>query len=677
MRIPSKNKVQSVTAEKLSVDYISPVFDTVISQVQPMLSDRFAFFARHTRDIPTLDPEIPHILLCGLPEIQILQTENPALLSKLDCILCLESGQTLPPDIIHNPWIVDYWVGIPSAERLLFILNRIYSIAFTRNEVQRLSEQLEQQQHRLQDLNEIGAALSTERNLDILMDKILKSSMEITSADSGSLYLVETRPGVEEDSQNPFANKSLRFKWTKTLSLKVDFSEFSIDINHQSIAGYVALTAKPLNIPNVYSLDENYPFQFNQSFDQNTGYHSQSMLTVPMQNPKGEVIGILQMLNKKRQWNKPLDLQNPESLQQDILVFTPEDESLLSSLAGQAAVAIENARLYAAIQELFEGFIRASVQAIESRDPTTSGHSERVAILTVGLAEKVDQITEGPYRAVRFSRQDIKEIQYASLLHDFGKIGVRENVLVKAEKLYPNELEAIQHRFELIRKSLENELNQRKIQYLLELEKETALRLFPILEEKYHARLLALEEDFQLILQANKPSVLAQEVSAQLENIQKKIFVFNQQEYPLLTPFELKRLSIAKGSLDENERREIESHVTHTFEFLSQIPWTSELKNIPHIAYAHHEKLNGRGYPRGLQAEDIPLQSKMMTISDIYDALTASDRPYKKALPVAKALDILGLEVKDGMLDAELYRIFVEARIYELIQSGDTKGLSP
>lgn len=656
-----------MAAERLSVEYISPVFDAVISQVQPLLSERFSFVSRHTPDVLQLDSLTSHILLCGLPELHLLQAENPPVLSRLFCILCLEPGQAIDPAWSELPWLFDYVYGIPEAERLLFLLNRIYTVSLTQSEVHRLSQQLDQQRHRLQDLNEIGAALSTERNLDTLMDKILKSSMEITSADSGSLYLVETRPGVEEDSKNPFANKSLRFKWTKTMSLQVDFSEFSMDINQKSIAGYVALSAKPLNIPNVYTLDENYPFKFNQSYDRNTGYHSQSMLTVPMQNPKGEVIGILQMLNKKKQWNKPLDLQNPECLQQEILEFTSEDESLLSSLAGQAAVAIENARLYTAIQDLFEGFIRASVQAIESRDPTTSGHSERVAVLTVGLAEKLDQIQEGPYRTVHFSREDLKEIQYASLLHDFGKIGVRENVLVKAEKLYPNELDAIRHRFELIRKGLENEFNQKKIQYLLELDKQTALDQFPALEEQFHQNLMALEQDFQLILQTNKPTVLAQEASARLQEIQQKIFTFNQQEFPLLTPFELNRLSIVKGSLDNDERLEIESHVTHTFEFLSQIPWIRELKNVPQIAYAHHEKLNGRGYPRKLRAEEIPLQSKMMTISDIYDALTASDRPYKKALPIAKALDILSFEVKDGLLDAELYRIFVEARVYELI----------
>ncbi|PIQ25857.1 HD family phosphohydrolase [bacterium (Candidatus Blackallbacteria) CG17_big_fil_post_rev_8_21_14_2_50_48_46] len=654
-------------AELFPVYYISPIFDSFVSHIESLLGERFAFYSVHTSDISSLDLSSPRILMCGLPEFKLLEKRPAVELSALSCILCLEHAQQFDVAWTGLPWLAEYCVGPPEPERLAFLLNRLYSLSLTQAEMHRLSAQLAQQRHRLQDLNEIGVALSTERNLDTLMDKILKSSMEITASDSGSLYLIETRAGVEEDPKNPFANKGLRFKWTRNMSLKLDFSEFSMDINEKSIAGYVALSGEPLNIPNVYTLNQNYPFNFNQSFDQNTGYHSQSMLTVPMRNPKGEVIGILQMLNKKRDWSAPLDLTSPQALQADILVFGAEDESLLSSLASQAAVAIENARLYAAIQSLFEGFIRASVQAIESRDPTTSGHSERVAVLTVGLAEKLDRVDQGPYQNVRFSRQELKEIQYASLLHDFGKIGVRENVLVKAEKLYPDELSAIQHRFELIRKGLENDYNLRKLQYLLEMEKDKALQFFPELEEEYFRRLQKLEDNFQLILQTNRPTVLAQEASQRLQEIQHEVFSFNQQDYPLLTPFELSRLSIVKGSLDQDERLEIESHVTHTFEFLSQIPWTTELKNVPQIAYAHHEKLNGRGYPRSLNAEEIPVQSKMMTISDIYDALTASDRPYKKALPISKALDILGFEVKDGMLDAELYKIFVDSKVYELI----------
>ncbi|MGE3727088.1 MAG: HD domain-containing phosphohydrolase [Candidatus Sericytochromatia bacterium] len=655
-----------MAAEFFPIYYISPIFDTLISQVKPVLQERFTFQALHTPDMEKADFSHPQILLCGLPEFEILQKRTD-LSPTLSTILHLESDQSFQSTWSSLPWLAEYLQEKITPERLTFIFNRLYSISLTQQEMVRLSEQIDKQHHRLQDLNEIGLALSTERNLDTLMDKILKSSMEITASDSGSLYLVETRPGVEEDTQNPFANKGLRFKWARNMSLKVDFSEFSMDINEKSIAGYVALSGKSLNIPNVYTLDENYPFNFNQSYDKNTGYHSQSMLTVPMHNPKGEIIGILQMINKKQHWQNALELNNKDSLHREIQTFAAEDESLLSSLASQAAVAIENARLYEAIQSLFEGFIRASVQAIESRDPTTSGHSERVAVLTVGLAEKLDRVTEGPYQGVRFNRQELKEIQYASLLHDFGKIGVRENVLVKAEKLYPDELETIKHRFDMIRKGLENEYNLRKLQYLLELDKAKALQLFPALEAEFYQRYQDLEADFQLILQTNRPTVLAQETSQKLQEIQQRIFTFNEKELPLLTPFELSRLSIVKGSLDQDERLEIESHVTHTFEFLSQIPWTNELKNVPQIAYAHHEKLNSRGYPRGLRAEEIPVQSKMMTISDIYDALTASDRPYKKALPISKALDILGFEVKDGMLDAELYKIFVESKVYELI----------
>ena len=448
-------------AVRISVSYLSPVLDSLVEQLRSVLGVRFDFQPLHTLDVAQLDFSEPRIVICGLPEFLLLR-QRSFLPGHLFCILMLETGEEFSADWAELAWLMEYCTGRPEPEHLTFWLNRLYSLIFQYQNTHELSLQLQQQQQRLQDLNEIGAALSTERNLDVLMDKILKSSMAITSADSGSLYLVETRADIPEEPENPFANKGLRFKWTRNMSLQLDFSEFSMLINEKSIAGYVALTAKPLNIPDVYCLVQDYPFHFNQSFDLSTGYHSHSMLTVPMQNPKGEIIGILQMLNKKKHSEQRLDLNNPQHLKAEILEFTTEDEHLLSSLAGQAAVAIENARLYAAIQDLFEGFIRASVQAIESRDPTTSGHSERVAVLTVGLAEKLDHISTGPYAGVKFSPQDLKEIQYASLLHDFGKIGVREHVLVKAEKLYPNELDMIRHRFELIRKGLENDFNQQK-----------------------------------------------------------------------------------------------------------------------------------------------------------------------------------------------------------------------
>lgn len=638
--------------------YLRPVFDSLIAQLQPLLAGRFEPRGFHHQDLNALTvTDDPLILLADSETLQSLQQQG----RPFHGFLQLEAGQSLPDQWLGSDGLIDYSQGAPDPQRLMFALNKLYSQLLRAQELARLSAQLDVQRHRLQDLNEIGAALSTERNLDRLLDKILSSSMEITSSDSGSLYLVE-----QENSDHP-DDKHLRFKWSRNQSIQLDFSEFTIPFNERSVAGAVAVHGKPLNIPNVYEMDPQLPYGFNNSFDRSTGYHTSSMLTMPMKNPHGDVIGILQLINKKKHSDRPLQLSDAAALEQEILTYSAEDEELLSSLASQAAVAIENARLYAAIQSLFEGFIRASVQAIESRDPTTSGHSERVAVLTVGLAQEVDRRREGLFADIRFSRDDLKEIKYASLLHDFGKIGVREHVLVKADKLYTHELDKIKHRFRLVRKHLENDFNLRRLNLLLKYGPEAAETRFAEVQAEYAAAIGALEQDMEMILQANRPTILAEEVSERLKSIQQKRFSLDEEDIALLDDFELARLSIARGSLDPEERLEIESHVTHTFHFLSQIPWTRELRNVPQIAYAHHEKLNGRGYPRKLGAAEIPIQSKMMTIADIYDALTASDRPYKKALPASRALDILGFEVKDGMLDADLYQLFVESKVYEQI----------
>ncbi len=340
---------------------------------------------------------------------------------------------------------------------------------------------------------------------------------------------------------------------------------------------------------------------------------------------------------------------------------------MLRSLASQAAVALENTRLYENIENLFEGFVRASVSAIEARDPTTYGHSFRVADLTIALAEVVDRDESHCFRDIRFSRTEMKEIRYASLLHDFGKVGVREEVLVKAKKLYPLQLELVQERFAYARKALEHEYSERKLAYLLEKGREEFLGRRTDFQKELEERIREVDELLTFIVRCNEPTVLHQANFEKLSDFAAQEFVdATGQRRPLLSPYELTLLTISRGNLDEAERREIESHVNHTLNFLRQIPWTSEIKNIPVIASAHHEKLDGTGYPNNLSAAEIPIQSKMMTISDIYDALSASDRPYKKAIPSEMALDILFDEAKQGLVDRELLTLFREAEIFRL-----------
>ncbi|MCE9499212.1 MAG: HD family phosphohydrolase, partial [Leptospira sp.] len=346
--------------------------------------------------------------------------------------------------------------------------------------------------------------------------------------------------------------------------------------------------------------------------------------------------------------------------------FDSHSEELVMSVSGQAAVAIQNNNLVQEIETLFEGFVTASVSAIEARDRTTSGHSFRVADYTVGLAEVVDRLDSEKYKNVNFTKTQMKEIRYASLLHDFGKVGVREKVLVKEKKLESYELDLIKWRFFYIKKDIESKLHSKKLEYLKKRGNFGFDDYESALDVEYRSEIRKLDEMLAVIVHSNEPSVLEQASSERLVDISRVRFSFlDGAELDVLTPAEFNFLSIKKGTLNKEEREEIESHVTHTFHFLNKIPWTSDLKMIPSIAYAHHEKLDGSGYPRRISGIEIPIQSRMMTIADIYDALTAQDRPYKKAVPVDRALDILKMEVKDGHVDQDLLNIFIEAKVFE------------
>jgi HD-GYP domain-containing protein (c-di-GMP phosphodiesterase class II) len=504
-------------------------------------------------------------------------------------------------------------------------------------------------------LTRIGMSLGNEKDFTKLLRDILFSAREICIADGGSLYLVE-----KDENGVP---KNLRFK-VSALDLKT--SEFLMPINKQSISGFVAFTGQLLNIPDAYNLPPNVEYRFNSEYDKIKNYYSKSMLVVPMKNHMGEVIGVIQLINKKRNFNQKL---TPEQMKgSDVTSFDKYSEDLVMSVAGQAAVAIQNNNLIQDIEKLFEGFVTASVSAIESRDPTTSGHSFRVAEFTVGLAKLVDSLDEGMFKDVRFTYDQMREIRYASLLHDFGKVGVREKVLVKSKKLESYQLDIIKWRFYYLIKDLEAKFNQKKLDYL----KSNGSSEFTQYETKIDSE-FALEKErlsnlMEIVIKCNEPTVLEQSSSNLLDDIAKINYEFvDGSSYPLITEFEYNFLSIKKGSLDLKERLEMESHVEHTFQFLSKIPWTDGLKSIPKIAHAHHEKLNGKGYPRGLLAHEIPIQSKMMTIADIYDALTDKDRPYKKAIPVERALDILKMEVKDNHVDNDLLNVFIDGKIYEIL----------
>ncbi len=587
-------------------------------------------------------------------------------------IICFDCNeQEIIDEIIsrnHSPLFNILNSPTNEKQTALTLLNA-QKLLLTKLETHQLQNKLKLQNQELRELYDIGIALSAERDPDKLLEMILIKGREITLADAGSLYLVENKNGVPDDDKNYFANKQLRFKLAHCDSVHIPFKETLIPIQKKSIAGYVALSGQVVNIQDVYNLPADSEFGHNRSFDESVGYRTKSMLVIPMKNHKDEIIGVLQLINKKTSWS--VRLNTPDTIENEIVEFDEKCVDLASSLASQAAVSIENNRLYEDIKNLFEGFIKASVHAIEQRDPTTSGHSERVAILTTALAKTVDKIDHGKYQHVKFNRDQIQQINYASLLHDFGKIGVREDVLVKAKKLFPYELDALKSRFKIIKQATELDFSKEKISLLLEAERKKAFKQFRMLDEESKNRIVELDHYLEFICEVNEPSVLKETGFEMLEQIAEVVFRTNGDSTKLLTPREVEALSIPKGSLCNKEREEIESHVTHTFNFLSRIPWTTELRQIPEIAFAHHEKLDGSGYPRGLDTKEIPIQSKMMTIADIYDALTAWDRPYKRAVPVEKALQILQWEVNDGKVDSDLFNLFLEAKLFDLVKKPD------
>jgi HD-GYP domain-containing protein (c-di-GMP phosphodiesterase class II) len=466
--------------------------------------------------------------------------------------------------------------------------------------------------------------------------------------------------------------RTLSFVVSQNDSRSVQEGGFSIPVSSRSIVGACVLGSQIIHIRDLYSLDEpgtgNNPWGFvhDRSFDDKYNYQTRSVLAVPMISARAEVIGVLQLINKRAKgW---IALELPADFQVGVVPFDDVSVAYVSTLASQAGIALENVLLYEEVKTLFEGFVKASVTAIESRDPTTSGHSERVATLTVGLAKAVGRTSSGRYRDTRFSRDDLVQIQYAALLHDFGKVGVREHILVKPKKLYDYQRDLILERFRTIRRGYQVEGLEKKVRYLMEASRERLAAELREVDSQVQERLTQIDDVVRFILSANEPTVLEQGSFERIAEIAGMTYRTDEgDELPVLTAEEATALKIRRGSLTEAERLEINSHVVHTYNFLCEIPWGRTLRDVPHIAGAHHEKLDGTGYPRGLRGQEIPVAARIMTIADIYDALTASDRPYKRALPPEKAIDILAEDVKRGSIDGELFTIFQQAQIWSLV----------
>ncbi len=485
-----------------------------------------------------------------------------------------------------------------------------------------------------------------------LLNTVVHKAMELLDCDGGSLYLVSSET-------------HLTFEVALNRSIQVDFERTHIPVDGASIAAHVFRTAQGVRVNDVYELSEESPYKFDPTFDSRVGYRTRTMIALPLMSSKGLRLGVLQLVNRKLnpadKWPSKSEVQLAKMPN-----FSDDDDMLLQSFAAIASASIEKSNLYRDIENLLQGIIHASVAAIESRDPVTSGHSERVAVLTVELARRTNDSSDPEVRDVRFSAKQLQELRYASLLHDFGKITVHESVLLKPKKLFEEELLRIRTRLESFGNAAEIRLLWDALKNLSHERRPPADFDLARLGHAVETERGRVEAVWKVINELNEPSILDAGKSQQLEALKDTCFTNSEgKPTPILRPEELKRLGIRKGSLSEEERLTIENHVTSTYRFLKEIPWTEDYKNVPEIAYAHHEKLNGQGYPRKLKAPEIPVQARMMAICDIFDALVAADRPYKRALPLEKALAILESEAKSGALDARFLKIFIEARLFE------------
>src|SRR6202049_3845448 len=524
-----------------------------------------------------------------------------------------------------------------------------------KRQVAQLDEQATRRHRQFRELNRIGIALSAEKDIERLQSFILTSMRQLTHADGASLWLkTEDENGAKlflASSQNHSIDKST-------------YSAFTVPVDEKTVVGYTVSVGKSQRYEDAYNPPAGKPVG-GKSFDAQFGYRTKSMLTVPMRDYNDKVVGAVQLINAKRRLETRLTAANVDN---EVISFHDDDIEMIESIASQAAVALDNKNLLKDIEELFDQFVTASVYAIEQRDPSTAGHSGRVEALTTKLADEVTRIEVGKYRDVVFTKDQLKELRYACLLHDFGKIGVREDILVKEKKLFRYQLPLIKWRFDSV---------ERWAQLRAELEAKqgdgVAAASVAEIERRLEAELDQYRMWFEAIETANEPSVLPEDKASTLSDMKGRDFPdVSGRVHPLIAPEEFHFLSIQKGTLTNEERKEIESHVSKSHDFLSKIPWTKLsplMGNIPEFAWGHHEKLDGSGYPRGLGGNEIPTQVRMMTISDIYDALTARDRPYKPAVPTPAALDILNAEAGRGELDADLLEVFIAKRVYDVTAS--------
>ena len=492
-------------------------------------------------------------------------------------------------------------------------------------------------------LTRIGTALSAEKDINRLLEMIVDEGRRFSNADAGTLYVMS-----DDETELRFAivqNSSLKIRMGGTGGIitwpAVSLKDEDGSLNNRNVSAYVANSGDVVNIIDVYHA-HGFNFQGTKEFDNNTGYRSKSMLVVPLRNHENDIIGVLQLLNA-------LDPVTGE-----VVSFSVECQEITISLASQAAVALSHNRLIGELENLLESFIKTIARAIDEKSPYTGGHVRRVAELTMAMAHKINSVDYGKFADIKFSEDELRELRIAAWLHDIGKITTPEYIVDKATKLETihDRIHDVKTRIELI-----------KCDYLANKNKDGKNEeILSVIDPEIRT----LDEEYRFLQHVNQGAeFLGDEMINRIKKIAERHWTDGGRMRPLLSDEEVAALCIRRGTLTENERSIINNHALLTSEMLTRLPFPRKLRHVADYAAAHHENIDGSGYPLGLKGDQIPLQAKIIAIADVFEALTAKDRPYKKGKSVAEALGILEKMVTDNQIDASLYDLFIREKVYE------------
>ena len=506
---------------------------------------------------------------------------------------------------------------------------------------------------RLEELNSIGVSLSKEKDITRLLEKILIAAKSITNADGGTLYRINEEGNCQFEIMR---TDSLSIAMGGTTGVNIPF--YPIHLigrdglpNNSMVVAYAVLHDRTVNIPDAYTAD-GFDFSGTKNFDKKTGYRSKSFLTVPMKNHENEIIGVLQLINAQ-------DRRTGE-----IIPFSAADQGLAESLASQAAIALTNRLLINQLEELFEAFINLINTAIDDKSPYTGGHCQRVPVLTMMLAEAAIRARTGPLKDFSLDEHALYELKLAGLLHDCGKVTTPVHIVDKATKLQTifDRIELIETRFEVAKREAEIEMLKAKLELVAQDPRADTARL----EAEFKQTIARFDEDRQFLRRGNigGESMRTDDIE-RIHRIARNRWINEDGESaPLLTDDEVYNLSIARGTLTREDRQIINNHVAMTYKMLSALPWPKHLRGVPEIAASHHERLDGKGYHRGLTGERMTLQARIIAIADIFEALTAKDRPYKPGKTLSESLEILGQMTLENHVDPHLFDVFIREKVY-------------